>query len=59
LADHFSEPGIVLGESSRINGIAIGVQGFFQKLDLGALAAAVDALDGYEFSRWRHVRRPV
>jgi hypothetical protein len=30
-----------------------------QQLDLGALAAAVDALDGDELSRWNHMRRPV
>jgi len=59
LADHFSEPGIVLGETGRIDGMAIGLQGFFEQLDLGTLAAAVDALDGNEFSRWSHVRRPV
>jgi hypothetical protein len=59
LADHFAEPGIVLGETGRINGIAVSVQGFLQKLDLGAFAAAVDALDGDEFSGLRHVRRPV
>jgi hypothetical protein len=59
LADHFAEPGIILGESGGINGMAIGDQSFLQQFDLGALAAAVDALDGYEFSRWRHVRRPV
>ncbi len=59
LADHFAEPGIVLGEAGRIDGMAIGDQGFFQQLYLCALAAAVDALDGDEFS-WRcHVRRPV
>ena len=59
LADHFAEPGIVLGETCGIDGMAIGDQGFFEQVDLCALAAAVDALDGYEFSRWRHVRRPV
>ncbi len=29
LADHFAEPGIVLGEAGGINGMAAGVQGFF------------------------------
>src|SRR5208282_817162 len=59
LADHFAEPGIVLRESGGRNRMAIGVQGFFQKIDLSAFAAAVDALDSDKFSRWRHVRRPV
>jgi len=59
LADHFAEPRIVLGETCRIDGMAAGVQSFLQQIDLGALAAAVDALDGDEFSGLRHVRRPV
>ena len=59
LPDHFAEPGIVLGETSGINDVAAGDESFFEKIDLGALAAAVDAFDGNEFSTWRHVRRPV
>ena len=59
LADHFAEPGIVLGETGRIDGMAAGGQGFLEQIDLRALAAAVDAFDGDEFSRWSHVRRPV
>ena len=59
LADHFAEPGIVLGETGGINGMAAGVEGFFEQLDLGAFAAAVDSFDGDEFSWCCHVRRPV
>jgi hypothetical protein len=30
-----------------------------EQIDLRAFAAAVDAFDGDEFSRWSHMRRPV
>ena len=59
LTDHFAEPGVVLRETGGINGIAGGDESFLEQIDLRALAAAVDAFDGDEFSRWSHVRRPV
>jgi hypothetical protein len=59
LADHFAEPGIVLRETGGIDGMAGCGQGLFEEIDLGAFAAAVDALDGDEFSWRSHVRKPV
>jgi hypothetical protein len=55
LADHFAEPGIVLRETGGKNGVAGRDQGFFKQFDLRAFAAAVNALDGDEFSRRSHV----
>jgi PLP dependent protein len=54
LADHFAKPGIVLGEAGRIDDVAAGDKRFFEEIDLGALAAAVDSFNGDEFSRVRH-----
>jgi hypothetical protein len=59
LADHFAEPGIVLRETGGKNGMAGRDQGFFEQIDLRAFAAAVDALNGDEFSWGSHVRKPV
>jgi len=59
LADHFSEPGIVLGEAGGIDVTALCAESFFEQPDLCALSAAVDAFDSDEFSAMRHVRRPV
>lgn len=59
LADHFAEPGIVLGKAGGINGVAAGDECFFEQGDLSALAAAVNTFDGDEFSGREHVCRPV
>lgn len=55
LADHFSEPGVVVRETSWEYRVARGNEGLGQVLDLGAFAAAVDSFDGDEFSGRRHV----
>jgi len=54
LADHLAEPGIVLRKAGRINGVALRAQGVSQEFDLRALAAAIDSLDGDEFSASWH-----
>lgn len=59
LADHFAEPGIVLREARGIDGVAGGDESFFEQFELSAFAAAVNALDGDEFSRGGHICRPV
>src|SRR5882724_316521 len=48
--DHAAEPGIVLREAGGIDGVATQVERLGEQVDLGALAAAVDAFDGDEFS---------
>lgn len=55
LADHFAEPGIVLGKACGINDEAARDESFFEQIDLSALAAAVDAFEGDEFSRGSHI----
>ena len=59
LADHFSEPGIVLGKTRRIDRMSPSEQRLFEEIDLGALAAAVDSFNGDEYSGRSHVRKPV
>jgi hypothetical protein len=46
LADHFSEPGIVLREARGKDGMAESAELGRQEIDLCALAAAIDAFDG-------------
>ena len=48
LTDHFAEPGVVLGKARRVDGDTAGVQCVGEKIELGSLAAAVDAFDGDE-----------
>lgn len=55
LADHFAEPGIVLREAGRVDGVAAGGERFFKEFDLRALAASVDAFDGDECAASCHV----
>jgi len=50
LADHFAEPGIILREAGGIDGVAASLEGKRQEFDLRALATAIDAFDGDEFS---------
>jgi hypothetical protein len=59
LSDHFAEPGVVLGETGGVDGVPAGQQSFLQQIDLRTFTAAVDALDGDEFSWRSHVRKPV
>jgi hypothetical protein len=59
LADHFAEPGIILRETGGKNGMAGRDQGLFEQIDLRAFPAAVDALNGDEFSWGSHVPKPV
>ena len=49
-ADHFSEPGVILREARRVNGVAAAPRGkhIVQQVHLRAFAAAVDALEGDE-----------
>jgi len=54
-ADHFAEPGIVLREADGKDGVATGGEGYCEQLDLGALAASVDAFDGDECAASDHV----
>jgi hypothetical protein len=54
LAHHLAEPGIVLREARGINGVAACLESQGQELDLRALAAAVDAFDGDQFSGGSH-----
>ena len=46
LADHFAEPGIVLRESSGVDAAPASLEYLCEQVELGALAAAVDAFDG-------------
>jgi hypothetical protein len=55
LADHLTEPGIVLRKAGGIDGVAASLEGKRQEFDLRALAAAVNAFDGDEFSRSGHL----
>src|SRR5882724_7632709 len=57
--DHAAEPRIVLREAGGIDGVSAQVERLGEQVDLGALAAAVDAFDGDEFSERRHESRPV
>jgi len=50
-ADHFAEPGVVVGKGCGLYLHAAPSQGFCEEVKLGALAAAVDAFDGDEFAR--------
>src|SRR5215469_15921845 len=50
LPDHFSEPGTVLRKARRVDGMALRAQRGGQEFDLRALAAAIDAFDGDQFS---------
>ena len=54
LPDHFAEPGIVLRKAGGIDGMAARAKGIGEQIDLGALAAAIDAFDGDEFSESGH-----
>ena len=54
LTDHFAEPGIVLGEGGGIDGVAASLEGKLQEFDLRALATAIDAFDGDEYSGSDH-----
>lgn len=47
-ADHTAEPGIVLREASRIDGVCFRGKGMFENLSLSVFAAAIDTLDGDE-----------
>lgn len=49
-ADHFAEPGVILRESGGVGGITARGQGLGKQIDLRAFSAAVDALDGDDFS---------
>src|SRR5258706_12742245 len=46
LTDHFAEPGTVLRKSGGVDATPASLEGFCQQVELSALAAAVDALDG-------------
>ena len=50
LADHFPEPGVVLRKTGGVDGVATRLEAERQEFDLRALATAIDALDGDEFS---------
>ena len=50
LADHFAEPGVVVRETRRVDLHATRAQSFLEQVELGALAAAVDAFDSDEFA---------
>jgi hypothetical protein len=54
LADHLAEPGIVLRKAGGIDRVAARLEGKRQELDLRALATAIDAFDGDEFSGSGH-----
>ena len=54
LADHFAEPGVVLWKAGGKDGVAARLEAERQEFDLRALATAVDALDGDEFSGSGH-----
>ncbi len=51
LANHSAEPGVVMGKTRRVDLQAARGQGFFKQVELGALAAPVDAFDSDEFAR--------
>jgi hypothetical protein len=51
LADHLAEPRIVVGKASGVNLSAACGQGFLEQVELGALAAPVDAFQSNEFAR--------
>ena len=58
LADHLAEPRIVVGKTGRVNLSAACAQGFVEQVELGALAAPVDAFESNEFARGcGHVER--
>ena len=58
LADHLAEPRIVVGKSGGLNRNAACGQGFVEQVELGALAAPVDAFNNDEFARGcKHVER--
>ena len=52
LADHLAEPGIVLGKTGGIDGVAAFTSGddSVKQIHLRALAAAIDAFDGNELA---------
>ena len=54
LTDHSAEPGVVLWKAGGKDGVAVRLQAERQEFDLRALATAVDAFDGDEFSRNGH-----
>lgn len=53
-AHHAAEPRVVLRKTGRVNGIAAQRERLGEQVDLRALAAAVDAFDGDEFSASGH-----
>ena len=58
LPDHLAEPRIVVGKTGRVNLSAASGQGFLEQVELGALAAPVDAFNNDEFARGcGHVER--
>src|SRR5690242_9177706 len=54
LPNHLAKPRIVLRETRLINRMAPGAQGLGQQFDLGTLAAAIDSLNGDQFSASSH-----
>src|SRR5690242_2456429 len=57
LPNHFAEPGIVLRKGRRKNGMSSLAQRRAQQLHLRALPAAIDSLNGDQFSATRHLVR--
>jgi hypothetical protein len=51
LPNHAAEPGVVMGKTRRVDLQAARGQSFFKQVELGALAAPVDAFDSDEFAR--------
>ncbi len=54
LADHLAEPGVVLWKAGGKDGVATRFEAERQEFDLRALATAIDAFDGDEFSGSGH-----
>jgi len=59
LADHFAEPGIILGKTCRIDRMPASDQRLFEQVDLSAFSATVDSFNGDEYAGRSHVRKPV
>ena len=54
LADHFAEPGVIMGETCRQNPVPARFEFTRQKTHLRLLAAAVDSFHGDKFSALAH-----
>ena len=54
LADYLAKPGFVLRKASGINRVAASFESKSETFDLRALATAIDAFDGDEFSGSGH-----